>query len=277
MESSKKIGTMTVRAKEKVNVVPEDDVESSVIPRLEKVAIKNTQANERQIIFNNWSQGFEKQRQMMSEFIEPWVLPKSFTSECGGHVYLANLEIAMESVIQETVLHIEAERKLNGLIDEPQVYTDDNGPYQENFEIYGDDDDEGDEDDFPTIDDVTRVASNSFSEFEIRSLLTTMSTKNYCWDLGCQMATYVERTGDKKQYRFKCYCPFGTAHKIWRKEHGIEEMLQNNNHKRCKNSVFDSPFSLWNHCNNKGKDCILHFGLQKFLANIYEHIATQVS
>ena len=225
----------------------------------------------------------------MLDFIDDWKIPDDYLSSGGGHVHLAFLQHNMKDAIDTTLIYLENQKRIQKVQDGSDGFSD-SGPYREitllDYDEFENDDIEVEDEDLDDInapkdyfdEGVTGVARSSLSNSEVRSFLDIIAKENFCWDLGCQMLAYKQLKHDRKSYTLRCYCPFGVQHRAWKDSNQkIKDIITNNEIPPCHKAVFETPFDLWQHCRNKGKDCIIHFGLQKYLENTYKTLVTKNS
>ena len=104
-----------------------------------------------------------------------------------------------------------------------------------------------------------------------------MVETNYLFDIGAQMSVYLGISGkDSNHLVKKCYCPFGFVFKSWKEETGLDVLMEQGGVTPCSKYVFQSPNAFSQHCLQMGKNCILHFALQKYLEQMYGSTCTKV-
>ena len=116
----------------------------------------------------------------------------------------------------------------------------------------------------------------SLEEPDLIQIVENVVQNDYCWDIGCQVQAYCsnEKLNGKK-YTRKCFCPLGKLHKKWRQDTGVDYIVENNDIPLCNKGEFNSPFSLWSHCRDVGKTCLVHFAFQKMLEKNYDRVVTK--
>ena len=191
---------------------------------------------------------------MMVNGVEPWKIPERYLRSGGGHLLMAKIWLNFKQATDMSILQLRNEKskyeKLKGLSDGHSV--------QLRSKLSG-------------------IASTKVCENDVRYFLLQMSQTNYCWDVGCQMAYYKKRFCIQNPYTMTCFCPCGKHMEFWRmKSEIIVDMFRWRTIPICDDKL-DTPHDLWKHCVEKGRDCILHYSLQKYLEKTYEDIVTKVS
>ena len=186
-----------------------------------------------------------------------------FQADNVGHVLLAKMDGSKVSALKQAFTFLK-EEKANRI-----TYRSDND------DPYASDDNSVDSVNSWVGSGVTRTI---YSEKDIVFFLQNVVETNYIFDIGAQMQVYAGISGvDPNGLVKKCYCPFGFAFKSWKEETGIEELMEHGGVTSCSKYVFQTPNAFWQHCLQMGKNCILHYSLQKYLEQLYGSTCTKVA
>ena len=224
---------------------------------------------------SNWESAFKGQLESMDKTIFPESLPE-FCIVVGGHYLLSKLEIHRNATIVESLTAFDA---IKGSKHDDDSDMDD--PYWRMNRGFRDTDDEEEDDDDDEEENneighqfgLTRV---SYTKQNLVTIIENVIQNDYCWDIGCQVQQYchdTKKNGNK--YTRKCFCPLGKFHKKWREHTGVDCIVDEGDIPLCNKGEFNSPHSLWAHCRDVGRNCLVHYSFQKILEKCYDCVVTK--
>ena len=212
---------------------------------------------------NDWVFGFRNLWKDSNIFLEMSDLPDDFfQADNVGHVLLAKMESSKVNALKQAFTFLKEEKAIKSLA-------------RDNDEFYC----SSDEGSVDTVNSFigSGVTRTIYSEKDVVFFLQNVVETNYIFDIGAQMQVYSGISGfDSNRLVKKCYCPFGFAFKSWKEETGIDALMEHGGVTPCSKYVFQSPNAFWQHCLQMGKNCILHFVLQKYLEQLYGSTCTKV-